>query len=203
MTGPELTEFFHRHRTLLIIGVLFFHFVGLAVLGYNKYQQHQMQQAALLYSELVNATVHKNNSVARASAESIINTYNHTPYGTLAHFFLARLDMEDKQVAVAEKAFKAIIDHHEVPLGMHSLARLSLARLYVDHHHPHKALILLTKVSKAFAAITDEIQGDAYTALDQPEKAEQAYKSAITALPVTSPYRRYLQLKEANIGVVP
>ncbi|TQN49196.1 hypothetical protein DLNHIDIE_03486 [Acidithiobacillus thiooxidans ATCC 19377] len=133
MTGPELTEFFHRHRTLLIIGVLFFLFVGLAVLGYNKYQQHQMQQAALLYSELVNATVHKNNSVARASAESIINTYNHTPYGTLAHFFLARLDMEDKQVAVAEKAFKAIIDHHEVPLGMHSLARLSLARLYVDH----------------------------------------------------------------------
>ncbi|OCX83188.1 hypothetical protein BAE47_12020 [Acidithiobacillus thiooxidans] len=137
MTGPELTEFLHRHRTLLIIGVLFFLFVGLAVLGYNKYQQHQMQQAALLYSELVNATIHKNNSVARASAESIINTYNDTPYGTLAHFFLARLDMEGKQVAVAEKAFKAIIDHHEVPLGMHSMARLSLARLYVDHHHPH------------------------------------------------------------------
>ncbi|WP_414039255.1 YfgM family protein [Acidithiobacillus sp. M4-SHS-6] len=203
MTGQEFSALLSRHRVALIVGVIVILLAAMGFFGYEKYQRHQTEKAAVLYNELVDTMIQGQNSSARASADTLIHQYGHTPYGTMARFFLARLDMESKQVPAAEKSLRVVMDNSAAPRGMRSLARMNLARLYVDQHQPQKALDLLQKPDPAFASIADEIKGDAYVSLKQVSEADQAYQAAMKALPETDPYRSYLQMKIANIGVTP
>ena len=203
MTGPELSEFLHRHRISLIAGTVIILLAAMGFFGYEKYQRHQVQRAAILYNELVDTSVAGQISAARASADTLVRQYGHTPYAAFAHFFLARMDSESKQIPAAESELKTIIQSGNTPRGLKSMARLSLARLYLEQKQAQKALDLLKAPDLAFAPLQDEIQGDAYVALHQDGKAMQAYQSAIAALPVADPYRSYLQMKMANIGVAP
>lgn len=203
MTGQELSALLSRHRVALIVGVIVILLAAMGFFGYEKYQRHQTEKAAVLYNELVDTMLQGQNSTARASADTLIHQYGSTAYGIMARFFLARLDMDSKQVPAAEQSLSAVMDDSSAPRGMRSLARLDLARLYVDQHKPQNALNLLQKSDSAFAAIADEIKGDAYASLQQVSKADQAYQAAMKALPETDPYRSYLQMKIANIGVAP
>ncbi len=203
MTGQELSAFLSRHRVILSVGIIIILLAAMGFFGYEKYQRHQTAKAAVLYSELVDTMVEGQTSTARASADTLIKQYGNTPYATMARFFLARMDMESKQIPAAEKNLTAVVDQHDAPRGMRSMARLNLARLYVDQHQAQKALGLLQKTQPAFVSLADEIKGDAYASLNQISQAEQAYKTAMTALPAADPYRSYLQMKIANIGVAP
>lgn len=203
MTGQELSALLSRHRITLFVGVLVILFAAMGFFGYEKYQRHQTEKAAVLYNELVDTMVQGQTSTARASADTLVHQYARTPYATMARFFLARMDMESKQVPVAEKSLNEVINSENAPRGMRSLARLDLARLYVDQHQAQKALDLLRKPQPAYVTLADEIKGDAYASLNQVSQAEEAYKSAMAALPAADPYRTYLQMKIANIGVAP
>ena len=203
MTGPELSEFLYRHRISLVAGTIIILLAALGFFGYEKYQRHQVQRAAVLYNELVDASVAGQVSTARASADTLVHQYGHTPYAIFAHFFLARMDSESNQIPAAETDLNTIIQSRSVPRGLKSMAKLSLARLYLKQKQAQKALDLLKATDVAFAALQDEIQGDAYVELHQNSKAMQAYRSAIVALPAADPYRSYLQMKMANIGVAP
>ena len=203
MTGPELSEFLYRHRISLIAGTIIILLAAMGFFGYEKYQRHQMQRAAVLYNELVDTLVAGQTSTARASADTLVHQYGRTPYATFAHFFLARMDSESDQIPAAETELNIVIQSESAPRGLKSMARLSLARLYLEQKQAQKALGLLKAPDVAFATLQDEIQGDAYAALHQDGKAMQAYQSAIAALPVADPYRSYLQMKMANIGVAP
>ncbi|WP_291520646.1 tetratricopeptide repeat protein [Acidithiobacillus sp.] len=203
MTGPELSEFLYRHRISLIAGTIIILLAAMGFFGYEKYQRHQVQRAAVLYNELVDTLVAGQTSTARASADTLVHQYGRTPYATFAHFFLARMDSESDQIPAAERELNIIIQTESAPRGLKGMARLSLARLYLEQKQAQKALGLLKAPDVAFAILQDEIQGDAYVALHQDGKAMQAYQSAIAALPAADPYRSYLQMKMANIGVAP
>jgi len=203
VTGPELSEFLYRHRISLIAGTIIILLAAMGFFGYEKYQRHQVQRAAVLYNELVDTLVAGQTSTARASADTLVHQYGRTPYATFAHFFLARMDSESDQIPAAERELNIIIQTESAPRGLKGMARLSLARLYLEQKQAQKALGLLKAPDVAFAILQDEIQGDAYVALHQDGKAMQAYQSAIAALPAADPYRSYLQMKMANIGVAP
>jgi len=203
VTGPELSEFLYRHRISLIAGTIIILLAAMGFFGYEKYQRHQVQRAAVLYNELVDTLVAGQTSTARASADTLVHQYGRTPYATFAHFFLARMDSEGDQIPAAETELNIIIQTENAPRGLKSMARLSLARLYLEQKQAQKALGLLKAPDVAFSTLQDEIQGDAYVALHQDGKAMQAYQSAIAALPAADPYRSYLQMKMANIGVAP
>ena len=189
MTGPELSEFLYRHRISLIAGTIIILLAAMGFFGYEKFQHHQMQRAAVLYNELVDTLVAGQTTTARASADTLVHQYGRTPYATFAHFFLARMDSESDQIPAAETELNIIIQTESAPRGLKSMARLSLARLYLEQKQAQKALGLLKAPDVAFSTLQDEIQGDAYVALHQDSKAMQAYQSAIAALPAADPYR--------------
>ena len=203
MTGPDIANFLQRYRKPLIAAFII---VLLAISGffaYEKYQRHQVERAAVLYSELLDAMAAQQWSPARASAETLVSQYGHTPYGLFAHFFLARLDSNSGQTAKATAQLQAVIHADDAPVGMTAMARLSLARVYLQESQPQQALSILKVESPPFAALYAEARGDAYAALHQPDPAMQAYAQALAKLPATDPYRAYLQMKMANIGVAP
>jgi predicted negative regulator of RcsB-dependent stress response len=106
-------------------------------------------------------------------------------------------------MAKAEAQLQAVIHADDAPVGMAAMARLSLARVYLQAGQPQQALATLKVQSASFAALYAEARGDAYAALRQPDPAMQAYGQALAKLPATDPYRAYLQMKMANIGVAP
>ncbi len=177
--------------------------VFLAFFGYKKYQQHLMQRAAVVYSELGSSMASGASSEARASAETLVHRYGSTPYASLARFFLARMDMEDHKTAAAQSQLSSLAHGAGLPEGMRPIARIALAQLDLEEGKAGEVLTLLHGQNTAYATLEWELLGDAEVALRQPEEARNDYKRAQAVLPAADPYRAYLQLKLANIGVGP
>ncbi|MBU2753524.1 tetratricopeptide repeat protein [Acidithiobacillus sp. CV18-2] len=201
MTGPDFTELLQRHRKLLIIVFVLIIAGVLAFFAYDKYQRHQVERAAVLYSELSDSLASGNDATARASAETLIHDYSATPYASMARFYLARLDIDAKQDDKAEGQLLQLTRQADLPEGMQGLARSALARLYVDNGKNQQALELLQKPDGAFAAVDWELRGDAEAKLRHDDRARDDYEKAIAHLPASDPYVVYLQMKMANLGV--
>jgi len=200
MTGTELTESLQRHRKLLIA---LFVLVIVGLLGffaYDKYQRHQLERAGVLYSELAESLAQGKNDMARASAETLVQSYPSTAYASMARFYLARLDIDAKQTAKAEAQLQRLVATDDLPTGMHGLARAALARLYLQQGKNQQVLQLLQKIDPAYTAIDWELRGDAQNALGKTQEALDDYRKATAALPATDPYLAYLQMKMANLG---
>ncbi|MEY2342449.1 YfgM family protein [Acidithiobacillus sp. IBUN Pt1247-S3] len=201
MTGPEFTESLQRHRKLLIILFVLIIAGVLAFFAYDKYQRHQMERAGVLYSEMSDSLASNNDAMVRASAETLVHDYGATPYASMARFYLARIDTEAKQDAKAEAQLQWLSDHSGLPAGMQPMARVALARLYLQNGKNQQVLQLLQKSDSAFAVVDWELRGDAEAGLRHYSQARDDYQKAIAALPATDPYVAYLQMKMANLGV--
>ncbi|MDD3760981.1 MAG: tetratricopeptide repeat protein [Acidithiobacillus sp.] len=201
MTGPDFTEFLQRHRKLLIVVFVLIIAGVLAFFAYDKYQRHQVERAAVLYSELSDSLASGNDATARASAETLIHDYSATPYASMARFYLARLDIDAKQDNKAEEQFLQLTRQSDLPKGMQGLARSALARLYVDNGKNQQALELLQKPDGSFAVVDWELRGDAEAKLRHYDRARDDYEKAVAHLPASDPYVVYLQMKMANLGV--
>ncbi|MEL5849589.1 MAG: tetratricopeptide repeat protein, partial [Candidatus Igneacidithiobacillus chanchocoensis] len=137
---------------------------------------------------------------ARASAETLLQSYPSTTYAPMARFYLARLDIDAKQTAKAEAQLQQLVATSTLPTGMRGLARAALARLYLQQGKNQQVLQLLQKSDSAYAAIDWELRGDAQNALGKTQEALDDYRKATSALPATDPYLAYLQMKMANLG---
>ncbi len=162
-----------------------------------------MHRAAVVYSELGSSMASGAHSEARASAETLVHHYGSTPYASLARFFLARMDLEDHQTAAARSQLSRLARSKALPAGMRPIARIALGQMDLEEGKPEEVLTLLHGQNHAYAALEWELLGDAEAALRQPEKARNDYERAQAVLPAADPYRAYLQLKLANIGVGP
>ncbi|WP_291512092.1 tetratricopeptide repeat protein [Acidithiobacillus sp.] len=201
MTGPELSDYLYRHRKSLIVVVALVVLGAMGFFGYAKYQRHQMAQAASVYSELTQTVAANETAAAQASAQTLLQKYPHTPYATMARFFMARMEMMQHHDAQAQAQLQTILKSGHLPTGMEGLARFALARLQLGQGQAKSALETLGSPGDAYAPLFWELRGDAREQLKEWPKARQDYRKAEQALPATDPYRAYLQLKLANIGV--
>lgn len=201
MTGPELSDYLYRHRKSLILVFALVVLGAMGFFGYAKYQRHQMAQAAAVYSELTQSMAANQLAAAQVSAQTLLQKYPDTPYATMARFFTARMEMMQHHEAQAQAQLEAILKKDHLPTGMAGLARFTLAELQLDQGQAKKALDTLGAPGTVYAPLFWELRGDAHEYLRAWPKARQDYLKAEQALPATDPYRAYLQLKLANIGV--
>jgi len=201
VTGPELSDYLYRHRKSLIVAFALVVLGAMAFFGYAKYQRHQMAQAAAVYSELMQTMADDRKAAAEVSAQTLLQKYPHTPYATMARFFLARMELMQHQDAKAQAQLQAILKADHLPTGMEGLARSALAQLQLGQGQAKAALETLGAPGAIYAPLYWELRGDAHEQLQDWPQARQDYRKAEQALPDTDPYRAYLQLKLANIGV--
>lgn len=199
--GEQVRTWLRNNATSVIGGVA----VGLALIaGWQWWQRKQelhTQDAAVAYQALgdtMNAGGDENR--IRMLAASVRSEYGKTIYSTLAALRLAdhQIQRGDSQAALATLDATA---GKSSDSGLDQLVRLRAARLLLALGKPKDALLRLESViDPSYAAVADEIRGDAQVGLGNLYAARAAYTDALVHLDAAAPTRPIIEMKLADIG---
>ncbi len=173
-----------KNRTPLLGGII----IGaVALFGTRGWMNHQEQQgisASAEYEQLQVEMSAGNLDALTRRGDYLIENYSRTPYAVLAAFALAKVYVEQGDLAAAAHRLQWAVDHAKTPEMTH-IARLRLARVMAADGRGQQALALLEGVEPgAFAASYEELKGDLYAEIGQTDRARRAYQSAVNALDV-------------------
>lgn len=171
--------------------------------GWRYWQQYHIRiltQASIMFDEMLTARAQGNKNVTAMQANQIWSHYPHTSYAQMSAFMLARTAVNQKQYAEAENNLNWVIAHN-TDKTIQQIARLRLARVYIQENKPTLALDLLKKTDDAtFTGLIDEVRGDAYIAMNNVSAAREAYQIAFKEIPNAEATRPLLQMKLENLA---
>ena len=169
---------------------------------YHVYKERQLDRASIVYYRLNSSMLNKNVKDAVEQANMLISHYSSTPYADLAAFSLARISVANNNSSDAIAYLKRVINHTRTE-GFKQIASIRLARIYLATKKPEFALNQLSSVEEGhFAALSDEIKGDAYLQQNKLNKAKVAYQNALNQLTKEKISRPILNMKidELKVG---
>jgi predicted negative regulator of RcsB-dependent stress response len=154
--------------------------------GYNYWQHYQEQMAAEAsahYTQMMEALAVDNDELVLQQVEILRADYSSTDYASLANLALARMQVENGEFAAATEALQPLVASEEQqPLVF--LARTRLAALQIQLEQYDQALATLnTGFPNEFAALVDELRGDALAMQGKTDEAIVAYRKAQLADP--------------------
>jgi predicted negative regulator of RcsB-dependent stress response len=165
----------------LIGGVI----VGAALLfGYRYYQSSRNDRAlaaAAQFDAMSAALERSDRNDARRIADALIKDYGNSPYADQAELTLARLFVDEGQLANAVAPLTQVMTGSK-DTELRHIARLRLARVLTDQGKPDEAIKTLSDAAPgAFAARYHEVRGDAFYAKQDFHDADVEYKEAVGA----------------------
>ena len=169
------------------------------VFGWRYWQQAEQtgaEVASQLYQEVLtigslNPAVDVNEedfSTAMSFTEQLRGEFTDTIYARYAALFMAKLYVERGDLESAEAELRWVLDNPKLgffksadePLLL--TARLRLARVVLARQEAERALDLLGAVDAgAYTGQYAEVEGDAWAALGNAERAREAYERAVAA----------------------
>ena len=197
----ELVQKWLRENALsILIGV------GLGLLlifGWQQWRGHRVSHrmdAATQY-DVFNADLDKKDvDAAKQIAAKLQSDYADTPYATLAALRIA-----DNAAARGDQdAARTALDSAHQHAGIEALQTLSglyLARVEIAQKKAQDALTLLDQLpEQGYAALRDELRGDALAALGRKDEAHTAYTDALTNLDPNAANHAFLEMKLNDLG---
>jgi predicted negative regulator of RcsB-dependent stress response len=177
-----LREWWKKYRAPILSGLI----IGAAALagtrGWVTYQERQGLSASAEYEQMQIELMSGNIEAVTRRGDYLVENYARTPYAVLAAFALARVHIEQGELAAAADRLQWAVDRARTPEMVH-IARLRLARVMAADGRAGQALELLEGVDTgAFAASYEELKGDLYAETGQTERARRAYRNALAAL---------------------
>jgi predicted negative regulator of RcsB-dependent stress response len=159
--------------------------LGIAlILGWNYWLGHkkaQAEQASALYSQLIQAIAADKKDSAVKLAERIKEQYPKTEYAAYSGLLLAKLYVQQGDVAEAQTILKGIAAGSNRELS--NIAKIRQVRLMLANGEYEQGLQLINDVdpatSSSFSGNYDELVGDLYVALDRLDLARSAYQKAL------------------------
>ena len=157
--------------------------LGIALLaGINYYQSSRLEaqlEGSGLYESLTEHVVSGDLDAAEAVVDQLVTDYADTSYAAQSRLAMARLYMDKNRDQDAADALRSVVEgdaDEEIKL----VARARLARILLYQNKPQEVVDLLEgHDTAAFAAIYNELLGDAYHALGRIEDAQAAYQSVM------------------------
>lgn len=197
----QLKKWWKENGTSIIVGIV----IGLgAVIGYwqwVKYQDQRSHAASVEYDTFADALAEEKDEVAATALASLKTEYKGTTYAALAALMMAADQIKDKKPDEAIETLKWAYEHAGHDSVKH-LARIRLARLYVNQKQYTEALVLVDNVKEpAFDARYSVIKADVYSKQGKLEKAKAEYESALASNTLAGKQREYVQMKLADLGL--
>ena len=159
--------------------------IGLGVallLGYNYWQNSKLEaqlEGSALYESLAGHVVTGSLDEAELVVAELSADYAGTAYAAQAQLALARLYMDKNRDQDAADALGALLAA-DADEAVKLVARARLARILLYQGKAQEVVELLEdQTSEAFAAVYQDILGDAYQELGRIEDAQAAYQSVL------------------------
>ena len=154
--------------------------LGIAVLaGYNYYENSKLEaqlEGSAMYESLTQHVVSGSLEEAETVASELDMKYAETSYAAQAKLAMARLYMDKNRDQDAIDTLNELLASSADEATKH-VARARLARLLAYQGKSQEVIELLEdQDSEAFAAIYNELLGDAYYALGRIDDAQAAYQ---------------------------
>lgn len=195
-----LKNWIKQYSLVIIAGVAL---ALIAMTGWRYWQERQaniLSHASAVYDEMLTRRAQHDVPATEVQAKKLFSHYPQTVYAQFAALVLAREAISKQDYATAEKHLNWVIEHSKVA-SFRQIARIRLARMFIAMQKPQRALDTLSSIDDTqFGGLTNEVKGDAYLALHNTDKAHQAYKDALAALPNAEVIRPLLQMKYDNLA---
>lgn len=199
--------------------------------GWNAWQDHKAQQAAVIFDEVLQADKSEDAAKALAAFNTLRQQFSSSLFTAQAALISARLNAAPRaaknspnappssgsaassapaDLAQAEAALRWLMAakfDRSFEAEYHTIARLRLAALLMQQKKPAEALSLLeskTPVPKSFQGLMDDRRGDALFLLGRREEARNAYaQAAQNFLPQQQAYASLTGVKLEALGGTP
>ena len=198
--SEQVRKWLRENGLSIVVGVA----LALAIIfGWRQWQAHRTSHQILAsadYTQMQNALDGNNGAGARAAANALKKDFADTPYASLALAALAAREVEQGKLDDAHNDLQWAHDQARDP-SLHALYQVRLARVELAQGKADAALARLgTLPPNAYAALADELRGDAQLKLGHSDAARGAYQAALAALDKDSPQREALQMKLDDLG---
>ncbi|MEM1244127.1 MAG: tetratricopeptide repeat protein [Pseudomonadota bacterium] len=196
----KLREFFKRYGTSIIAALII---VVVVTFGWRYWSSHKEKVRGLAsvgYEQMLNFYAQNKLQETKLQALYIRKEYPATPYASASSLLLAKMNVDEKDYAQAEKDLHWVIKNSDIAV-LKNLARIRYARVAIAMKKPQQAIKTLTEFKNSgLSPMAEEVKGDAYLALGEKQNAKQAYQAALKSLPIGTPNRTLLQMKLDNLG---
>jgi predicted negative regulator of RcsB-dependent stress response len=195
-----LKKWWKQNGSSVITGLL----LGLSALLGGKawfgYQETQTLNASNIYAQMMAASNADQSEQVRTQANDLITNFTDSGYAPLAALLLARLAVQQGELAAAQAQLQWALDHAESAELRHT-ARTRLIRVMIEQGQYAQARPQLAAGGDAggYAYLYAELEGDLALQEGQPEQAASAYKQALEQMPEQSPQAAFLQAKYENV----
>jgi predicted negative regulator of RcsB-dependent stress response len=195
-----LHKWWKENGSSIITGLL----LGVSILVGGKawfsYQETQSLNASNIYAMMMAASQAGQPEEVRNQANKLITDYTESAYAPLASLQLARLAVQEGELAAAQAQLQWAMDHADLIEVRHE-ARIRLVRVMIAQQQYEQAVKLLASVSDpgAYDYLYAELEGDMAVAEGKPEKAAAAYKKALDQMPSQAPNQGYLMAKYEDV----
>jgi len=195
-----LQKWWKENGSSIITGLL----LGVSILVGGKawfsYQETQSLNASNIYAMMMAASQAGKQEEVRSQANKLISDYTESAYAPPASLLLARLAVQEGELAAAQAQLQWALDHTDSIEVRHE-ARMRLVRVMIAQQQYAPAAQLLASVSDpgSYAYLYSELEGDLAVAEGKPEKAVSAYKKALDTLPPQAPNQAYLMAKYEDV----
>ena len=179
----KLKTWLKNNGLTIVVGVI----IGVGGIGgYNYWKHYQETTAAEAsdhYTQMTEALAADNDELVMQQADILLADYASTDYASLASLALARMQVDNGDFAAAIEALQPLVaSEAQQPLVF--LARIRLAALRIQLEQYDQALATLnTTFPNQFAALVDELRGDALAMQGKTDEAIVAYRKAQLAEP--------------------
>ena len=154
--------------------------LGIAILaGFNYYENSKIESqlaGSAMYESLTGRVVAGDVDEAERIADQLATEHPGTSYAAQAKLALARLFMEKNRDQDAADALRELLDS-DADAAVKDVGRTRLARVLLYQGNAQAVVDLLEgQESEAFAALWNELLGDAYSELGRIDDAQAAYQ---------------------------
>jgi len=192
-----------RENRLSVIGGII---IGIAALwggrtwmaGQNAHKEAASDVYQIMMAKMSRGSLEE----AAADGSALLGQFTDTPYAALASLALAKIKLEQGDIAAASSHLNWTLSNAEQE-EVKMVARLRLAELLLAQGDTAGALAQLNAVATpgTFEAIYEQLKGDIHVAEGKPDQARKAYARALALMVPTSPGRRLLQMKLDDLGI--
>lgn len=199
----QIKKWFKENGKYLVAGVV----LGAgAILGYRAYDAYQIEQArsaSAAYEVVRDAAAAGNKEQAKTLGQELISQFPSSPYATHTALSLAVVALDAGKPEDAVKQLQWVLDSNARDSLKH-VARLRLARtqLYSLNKASDALATLDVKKMGEFAALYEELRGDAYVVIGDSLAAQAAYSAALDQWNDDLGSNQLLQMKLADLTVV-